>query len=348
MDLVNVGFHRKPEAFYGRMVSTRAELRAASAAFVARYLADAGAAAAEEGRGGGGGGGSDSSGAGSGADAGGSGGAQGQPGAAGAFDSPAGSFTSAATSTAFADFASCTSRAASDAGGVAPPRRPAEPAALAPPVGAPPVLLPPVGAAGAGAGAAAVPPLPADRAAAFQSVVDRAASRLQQAPPPQQHQQQPGQMQQQQHQQQPVWHRRLHRGAREHDGSAAAAAVAAAPPSRAGWGRQFRVLLWRELLAVTRNPADVAGRMLVFAYISALLGLIFYDLGASVSALRARLNALFLQPVIFMLLPYVYMSLFTAGAPLRACCVSLCCVVLSLTYTQRVALLCALPYIQTK
>lgn len=30
--------------------------------------------------------------------------------------------------------------------------------------------------------------------------------------------------------------------------------------------------MWRELLAVTRNPADVAGRMLIFAYISALLG----------------------------------------------------------------------------
>lgn len=32
------------------------------------------------------------------------------------------------------------------------------------------------------------------------------------------------------------------------------------------------VLMWRELLAVTRNPADVAGRMLIFAYVSVLLG----------------------------------------------------------------------------
>ncbi len=32
------------------------------------------------------------------------------------------------------------------------------------------------------------------------------------------------------------------------------------------------VLMWRELLAVTRNPTDVAGRMLIFAYISSLLG----------------------------------------------------------------------------
>jgi hypothetical protein len=32
------------------------------------------------------------------------------------------------------------------------------------------------------------------------------------------------------------------------------------------------VLLWRELLAVTRNPADVAGRMLIFTWIAVLVG----------------------------------------------------------------------------
>jgi hypothetical protein len=30
--------------------------------------------------------------------------------------------------------------------------------------------------------------------------------------------------------------------------------------------------MWRELLAVTRNPADVAGRMLIFAWIAVLTG----------------------------------------------------------------------------
>jgi hypothetical protein len=32
------------------------------------------------------------------------------------------------------------------------------------------------------------------------------------------------------------------------------------------------VLLWREALSVTRNPADVAGRMLIFTWISVLIG----------------------------------------------------------------------------
>jgi hypothetical protein len=49
-----------------------------------------------------------------------------------------------------------------------------------------------------------------------------------------------------------------------------------------------RVLLWRELLAVTRNPADVAGRMLIFCWVSAFIGLIFWDLALDVTGLRNR------------------------------------------------------------
>ena len=30
--------------------------------------------------------------------------------------------------------------------------------------------------------------------------------------------------------------------------------------------------MWRELLAVTRNPADVAGRMLIFTWLAVLVG----------------------------------------------------------------------------
>jgi hypothetical protein len=32
------------------------------------------------------------------------------------------------------------------------------------------------------------------------------------------------------------------------------------------WLRQLRVLTWREFLVATRNPVDVAGRMLLFAW----------------------------------------------------------------------------------
>jgi hypothetical protein len=83
-------------------------------------------------------------------------------------------------------------------------------------------------------------------------------------------------------------------------------------PEMASWFGQLRVLFWRELLAITRNPADVAGRMLIFTWISIFLGLIYFDLGNNIADLRSRMNVLFIQPVIFLLLPYVYMSLYTS------------------------------------
>ena len=87
---------------------------------------------------------------------------------------------------------------------------------------------------------------------------------------------------------------------------------AEAGPEMASWFGQLRVLFWRELLAITRNPADVAGRMLIFTWISIFLGLIYFDLGNNIADLRSRMNVLFIQPVIFLLLPYVYMSLYTS------------------------------------
>lgn len=73
-----------------------------------------------------------------------------------------------------------------------------------------------------------------------------------------------------------------------------------------------RILLWREFLSVTRNPADVAGRCLIFSWLAIFVGLIYYNLSPNVDSLRARLNVLFVEPVILLLLPYVYMSLYTA------------------------------------
>lgn len=73
-----------------------------------------------------------------------------------------------------------------------------------------------------------------------------------------------------------------------------------------------RVLLWREFLSITRNPADVAGRCLIFCWLAIFVGLIYYNLPNTVDSLRSRLNVLFVEPVILLLLPYVYMSLYTA------------------------------------
>ncbi len=48
------------------------------------------------------------------------------------------------------------------------------------------------------------------------------------------------------------------------------------------------MLVIREFKAVTRNPADVAGRMLLFSWVSIFIGLIFYDLPDTMSSLRSR------------------------------------------------------------
>lgn len=42
--------------------------------------------------------------------------------------------------------------------------------------------------------------------------------------------------------------------------------------------RQVHALLVRELLVLTRNPADVAGRTLVFVWVALVVGLLFYSL----------------------------------------------------------------------
>lgn len=94
--------------------------------------------------------------------------------------------------------------------------------------------------------------------------------------------------------------------------TAAAAAVAASNGStayRSGWWQQYKALSWRELLKVTRNPADVAGRMLTFTWIALMVGLIYYDLPTDASSIRQRLNLLFSTLCFFVLMPFVHMGL---------------------------------------
>ncbi|KXZ56416.1 hypothetical protein GPECTOR_1g370 [Gonium pectorale] len=83
----------------------------------------------------------------------------------------------------------------------------------------------------------------------------------------------------------------------------------AAPP---GWLRQVRALFWRELLSMTRNPADVAGRMLIFCWIALVVGIIFYGIGDYFESVRSRTDVMFIEVCVLLLLPYVYMSLYTA------------------------------------
>lgn len=50
------------------------------------------------------------------------------------------------------------------------------------------------------------------------------------------------------------------------------------PLHQASWWTQFIALLVREVRSMTRNPADVAGRMLIFAWVALFIGLLFYGL----------------------------------------------------------------------
>ncbi|GAX73384.1 hypothetical protein CEUSTIGMA_g837.t1 [Chlamydomonas eustigma] len=94
----------------------------------------------------------------------------------------------------------------------------------------------------------------------------------------------------------------------------------------------FSALLWREVLSLTRNPSDVAGRTLTFGWVAMFVGLVFYSLPTStppppvgypstansdtstdsVASIQLRLNALFSTNSFFMLMPYVSMSLYTS------------------------------------
>jgi hypothetical protein len=79
-----------------------------------------------------------------------------------------------------------------------------------------------------------------------------------------------------------------------------------------GWWRHFISCYNRELLAITRNPADVAGRTMTFAWVAILMGLLYYGMPGDASSIRGRLNMVFNNLVFFCLMPYVSMSLYCA------------------------------------
>eukprot|EP00775_Hariotina_reticulata_P006450 gene6450-6679_t len=79
----------------------------------------------------------------------------------------------------------------------------------------------------------------------------------------------------------------------------------------ASWWQQYRALVWREGIKVTRNPADVAGRTLTFAWVALLVGLIYYNMPADASSIRQRLNVLFSTLCFFVLMPFINISIYT-------------------------------------
>jgi hypothetical protein len=95
--------------------------------------------------------------------------------------------------------------------------------------------------------------------------------------------------------------------------SAPTAAAAAKPPPRRGFWSQLSTLAHRELLLVTRNPADVAGRTLTFVWVAALVGFCFQGIPDTASGLRARLNILFSSLCFLLLMPFLSTSLLAGG-----------------------------------
>ena len=110
-----------------------------------------------------------------------------------------------------------------------------------------------------------------------------------------------------------VAERRLAREIAAMHSSAGGEAAAAAGARPSSWGQQYWWALRRELLMITRNSADVAGRTLTNAWVAAAMGLMYYDLTFDSGSLRSRVNMLLNILAFFCLMPYISMSLYTAG-----------------------------------
>ncbi len=67
---------------------------------------------------------------------------------------------------------------------------------------------------------------------------------------------------------------------RESDEQSERAAARTARYPTGAWA-QYRTLLWRELLSITRNPFDVAGRVLTFAWVGVFMGLLTFGTAVS-------------------------------------------------------------------
>eukprot|EP00775_Hariotina_reticulata_P008750 gene8750-8930_t len=77
--------------------------------------------------------------------------------------------------------------------------------------------------------------------------------------------------------------------------------------------KQFISLFNREILVMTRNPFDLAGRVLTCTYLGLLYGLLFYNTSDNtITGLRNRLNLFYAILQLCMLLPYVSICLYTS------------------------------------
>jgi hypothetical protein len=96
-------------------------------------------------------------------------------------------------------------------------------------------------------------------------------------------------------------------------GASADAEAAAASLEPSSWWQQYWWTFHREIIMITRNPADVAGRTLTNTWVAATMGLMYYDIPSDTGALRGKVNMLLNILAFFCLMPYISMSLYTAS-----------------------------------
>ncbi|KAI8464872.1 MAG: P-loop containing nucleoside triphosphate hydrolase protein [Monoraphidium minutum] len=97
------------------------------------------------------------------------------------------------------------------------------------------------------------------------------------------------------------------------DGSKASGAAPDKTPQFAtGAFKQYKTLLGRELLSITRNPFDVAGRTLTFVWVGILMGILYYGLPFDARSVRSRLNLVYMLLAFYCLMPYISAGLYTA------------------------------------
>lgn len=79
------------------------------------------------------------------------------------------------------------------------------------------------------------------------------------------------------------------------------------------WWQQYWWTFQREIIMITRNPADVAGRTLTNTWVAVTMGLLYYDIPNDTGALKGKVNMLLNILAFFCLMPYISMSLYTAS-----------------------------------
>ncbi|KAK9820747.1 hypothetical protein WJX74_009839 [Apatococcus lobatus] len=84
-----------------------------------------------------------------------------------------------------------------------------------------------------------------------------------------------------------------------------------AQPHRVKNLRQVQLLFWRAWTSYVRNPADVAGRLVVTAAVAVVIGLVFLGTPNTFSDVATRQAALADQLLILTLIPFAWMSLLT-------------------------------------